>query len=453
MKKVIFFFVIFCGLLFSQNDYQAKINIHYIFWHTEHEWRTKLYADLYFNDVLLKPGVDYDTSDNSYNWYEWQSDIQEWVSKGGHLYSQTTDGFANQVWQWKVQIIGPGFSKMSDPINVVKYGTIKVVDNINAFKENGSSANSSVKIREWAGYSWIDWTPQNNINRFLTLDEDNILKDSAFSLSGQKFHRWETISPATTYYNNHARIYIGDNTNDINVYHNRYGSTSFNLISEIPSLQISIRDPWLIKTNPNYLEIPYGYRNLGLNAIYENVNNGSYGGILLNQIDTTKPMYKIRISSSINLPQNGGTHNLYLQNWTVSGAALQYPNSLNTGVVFTSSSSSVAANVKATQLSDNQNTFVNNSSRKFIKTTDDIMHLVYESLGHVWYETSTDQGTTWKLMNNGQPLDNGEAKEPSLDFSNNSVAIVYQQKNGNNYTIQLKAFLANGSQYLYTIEL
>ncbi|MFZ0453345.1 MAG: T9SS type A sorting domain-containing protein, partial [Ignavibacteriaceae bacterium] len=193
---------------------------------------------------------------------------------------------------------------------------------------------------------------------------------------------------------------------------------------------------------------PYGYRNLGNNAIYENINNGTYGTVLLNQpYGGTTPYYSIRLPSSITI--GGLPHNIYLQSWNFTGVQPEFTNQLETAIVFINPQSSITAKLKATQLSDNQNAFVNNSSRKFIKTTDGVMHIVYESLSHVWYETSTDQGTTWQLMNNGQPLDNGEAKEPSIDFSNNSVAIVYQQKNGNNYTIQLKAFLANGSQYLY----
>lgn len=41
--------------------------------------------------------------------------------------------------------------------------------------------------------------------------------------------------------------------------------------------------------------------------------------------------------------------------------------------------------------------------------------MVYSSLGHVWYETSTDKGATWQFMNNHQPLDNGSGKNPSID--------------------------------------
>ena len=305
-------------------------------------------------------------------------------------------------------------------------------------KENGASANSNVKIREWAEYSWIDWSPGNTIHRYLSLEEDNILKDSIFSSFGQKFIRWETISPAINYYTNFAGIIVGDNTNDINVYHKGYNGTTFNLVSEIPTLlKMQFKDPWVVKTAPAYYQSPIGYKNLGLNAVYENVDNGGYSPILLNQNPNflpNIPNYSISIPSSIHLTQTGKTHNLYLQSWSYSGATLQNPNSLNTGVVFTSSSSSLTANVKATQISDNTNSFTQNGQRKIIRTPDsyNTMHMVYESMGHVWYETSRDNGATWTMMNSGHPIDNGGGKCPSIDFIKLEsdeivVVIIYQE--------------------------
>jgi hypothetical protein len=105
--------------------------------------------------------------------------------------------------------------------------------------------------------------------------------------------------------------------------------------------------------------------------------------------------------------------------------------------------------LKATQLSNNANAFANNSQRKLIKTPDGVMHLVYESMGHIWYETSTNNGTTWQLMNGGKPLDSGAGKCPAIDYSYNTVAIVYQEKSGDNSNLQIKAFLPVNGQYVY----
>ncbi len=108
----------------------------------------------------------------------------------------------------------------------------------------------------------------------------------------------------------------------------------------------------------------------------------------------------------------------------------------------------LTANYKGTQLSDDANAYKNNSQRKFVRTDDGVLHHVYESLGRVWYETSTNNGNSWIIANNGQPLDNGEGKQPSIDYShwtvNNTdyydVFIVFQEKYGNDSKIEIKYF-------------
>ena len=55
--------------------------------------------------------------------------------------------------------------------------------------------------------------------------------------------------------------------------------------------------------------------------------------------------------------------------------------------------------------------------------------MVYESMGYVWYERSTDNGITWAIMNNGKPLSASKAKNPAIDYyNNNTVGIVYQEE-------------------------
>jgi hypothetical protein len=55
------------------------------------------------------------------------------------------------------------------------------------------------------------------------------------------------------------------------------------------------------------------------------------------------------------------------------------------------------------------------------------MYSIYESLGYVWMERSTDNGLTWELMNNGKPIGNTLGKSPSMDYSpsGNLVLITY----------------------------
>ncbi len=87
------------------------------------------------------------------------------------------------------------------------------------------------------------------------------------------------------------------------------------------------------------------------------------------------------------------------------------------------------ANYKGTQLSNNINAYKNNSQRKIVRIANGDLYMVYESLGKVWLEKSTDNGSTWSLSNGGQPLSgNNEAKNPVIDFYGNTTAVVLQEK-------------------------
>lgn len=117
---------------------------------------------------------------------------------------------------------------------------------------------------------------------------------------------------------------------------------------------------------------------------------------------------------------------------------------------------------KGLGISDDQNAYVNNSQRKFVRTDGGILHSVYSSMGRVWYETSSNNGVTWTLANNGQPLDNGEGKLPSIDYSKYygqyedyyQIFIVFQEKSGSSSKIKVKYFqsLGGGGPYVHVNE-
>ncbi|TAL62919.1 MAG: hypothetical protein EPN88_12780, partial [Bacteroidetes bacterium] len=97
------------------------------------------------------------------------------------------------------------------------------------------------------------------------------------------------------------------------------------------------------------------------------------------------------------------------------------------------------ANYKGSMRSNNANAFANNGQRKLVRTTTITgvhLHCVYESMGKVWYERSTDGGLTWNLMNNGQPVSQNNSKLPSIDYYNTVVVIVFQEDNGGLYKIK-----------------
>ncbi len=163
------------------------------------------------------------------------------------------------------------------------------------------------------------------------------------------------------------------------------------------------------------------------------------------------PYYKVKVDQTQDIIMylggslTGRTLRFYFQNWGGTDVQFQYPNALETGVVFQDNIPGVnpvaQANLKGTQLSDNSNAYNTNSQRKYVKTPNGKLYSVYQSMGRVWVEKSNDDGQTWLLLEGGLPLDTGEGKNPSVDYvSDNGVIVAYQEKNGSNFKIKLKFF-------------
>uniref|UniRef100_UPI0025B88478 T9SS type A sorting domain-containing protein n=1 Tax=Ignavibacterium sp. TaxID=2651167 RepID=UPI0025B88478 len=78
------------------------------------------------------------------------------------------------------------------------------------------------------------------------------------------------------------------------------------------------------------------------------------------------------------------------------------------------------ANLKGTQLSNNPNAYSKGSQRKFIRITNGRLFAVYESMGNIYLERSTDNGASWEIFNNtvGKRLNSYPAHSPSIDFYN-----------------------------------
>lgn len=104
------------------------------------------------------------------------------------------------------------------------------------------------------------------------------------------------------------------------------------------------------------------------------------------------------------------------------------------------------------QKSNDPSAYSNNSQRKFVRTLDGHLHIVYESMNRVWYERSTNNGQTWEIMNNGRPLSEQDSKLPSIDYRpkfigsstpHGDAGIVFQEKNGNGFNIKFYGFGTN----------
>jgi len=68
----------------------------------------------------------------------------------------------------------------------------------------------------------------------------------------------------------------------------------------------------------------------------------------------------------------------------------------------TSTSTNLSAIYKGINITNSTNIYLGNGQKTFVKDdTNGYLHKVYESMGNIWYERSKDNGTTWKIMNNG----------------------------------------------------
>jgi len=101
--------------------------------------------------------------------------------------------------------------------------------------------------------------------------------------------------------------------------------------------------------------------------------------------------------------------------------------------------------------------FANSGQRKVIKCDYGYLHLVYESMGYVWYERSTDNGASWHIMNGGKPIDKNPSKSPSIDFyyGYQRLVIVYQTWAGDNSefaAIKAACFKLGQLEFTTTVE-
>ncbi|MCE1187868.1 MAG: T9SS type A sorting domain-containing protein [Ignavibacteria bacterium] len=86
------------------------------------------------------------------------------------------------------------------------------------------------------------------------------------------------------------------------------------------------------------------------------------------------------------------------------------------------------AKYKAIHRSNNDSTYKNNSAKKMARSKDGYLFTVYESMGSIWLERSTDNGSSWQIMNSGKPLNTAPAKNPALDVNPYDIAVTFEQE-------------------------
>src|ERR1035438_6718760 len=266
------------------------------------------------------------------------------------------------------------------------------------------------------------------------INSHQIIRGDTMEYSNQKYNNWNTLPDVRNQHD--FLISTGTNNFTSNFQPNYYGIIVRNAIEGLSNKDGGIlyfKDPWLIDSiDQSHANT---YMNRGNDALYNNINsplnfsNGpfsNYKGIFLYQEynpSLGKPCYSVKTPAeqNINLGSSQGTHKFYFQNYSSTGTrSLTQNNNVNgsyeTPIVFTSVDAVVNANLKGIQLSNNSSTFSSNSQRKVFSTysTPECLFQVYESMGSIWMEKSTNGGTTWTLFPT-TPLFSSPATAPSLD--------------------------------------
>jgi hypothetical protein len=306
---------------------------------------------------------------------------------------------------------------------------------IDQLLSNGTTRIGKIKLWEGSSFS-APLDPGQSFNFYI--NSHQVVRGDTAEYSGEKYNNWNTMPDVR----NQHDFLINTETNSLTSWFkpNYYGVKVRNAIEGLSDVNGGIlyfKDPWLIDSVD--AEHANTYMNRGNYAVYNTINSpldfsnssfSNFKGIFLNQpYDPAngKPCYmaKLPASQDINLGSTLGTRKFYFQNYSSSGATDLNQNKnlygyYETPIVFTSNTAVVNANLKGVQLSSTPTAFESNSQRKIVRTVNTpALFQVYESMGYVYLERSTDNGQTWdiyNLDNPGKPISNYPSYSPSIDY-------------------------------------
>ena len=190
------------------------------------------------------------------------------------------------------------------------------------------------------------------------------------------------------------------------------------------------QDPWYVLSNGTQ---PGNYWKQFISSYEPTGKEGATEkGVFLNQgsPNWAPPYYSVGMPTEQTISVNGKNRKFYPFKWTGTIANFQYEYNRQTGVVFTGTNAVVEANLKGTQLSNDINAYNNNNQKKFVRSDNGVLHNVYISLDALWYERSTDGGTTW-YIEGGNPLNTNNPKGVSIahlpgSSGDDYVVVAYQ---------------------------
>ena len=267
----------------------------------------------------------------------------------------------------------------------------------------------------------------------------------------EKYNNWEGFTDVSNYRN----FLIQYPTNILtSKFKQTYTNTTFdNVFIELPgpnpsSDVIEFKDPWLIDyDDPVYFGTDK--RNQGMNAPFKlhtapfrpdyttSYSGDVYKGVFLNQLFQDGIYYSVNSPDMQPITVNGQTHKFFLQNWSGTGVTFQSTGSPQTGVVFTSGSAVVTANLKGQLLSNEGSGFSSNGQRKIVRDNSGFYHSVYTSQNLVWYTKSTTTSFTGGWDKDEIMFSEVAAKNPSMDINGNILSVVAEVQDGSAASIYL----------------
>ncbi|MFA6540660.1 MAG: T9SS type A sorting domain-containing protein [Bacteroidota bacterium] len=332
--------------------------------------------------------------------------------------------------------------------------------------------NTLNSFGQWKRFEGNHWEPYPD-TRFLPVTTPTtyplLAEQNYKSGTAQKYQQW-TTSENDIYIVNHSDVSVKSTTQSIFA---RF------LSAELAKIQIQVdnvpitgygtiqfKDPWLIDSTDQY-GTP---TNRSLNALIKNrtspltldsvtsYNGDIYRGVFLNQFPPTDtshpPYYTVRVP----LTQSINTIASTFLNWSYDPNSISLSGTNPSGydqkaVVFKQANATLSANYKGHMASNSASAISNSSQRKVVRTYGPAtLHAAYESMGYVWYETSTDEGATWQIMNGGQPISASGGRLPSLCSVENvygadAVLIAYQE--GSSLKLKCFAKTTSGTTFNY----
>lgn len=190
--------------------------------------------------------------------------------------------------------------------------------------------------------------------------------------------------------------------------------------------EVELRDPWYVADANNSQPDTFFAVTSASNYIPTGKYNLTTGGVFLNQDPTTQSIY---YSVRAPLVKTIGIVPSYFQNWSTTNVDLPLPTNIVSGYYETpaifrdGTSRSIIANYKGSLASNTAGAMSEPSQRKVVRSGNGNYFVTYESMGKVWVEYSTNEGTTWQLANSGQPL--GTGVTPSLTPFAGGALVVY----------------------------